>query len=209
MNDYLTITNAIIGITLLITYLSFQNSQTLERLLHIPYRVKHHKEYYRLISSGFIHGSWTHFFFNMFTLYFLGPEVEYKFMSIFGVSKGAVLYILLYLSSIVFANLPSQLKHGDNSSYRALGASGAVSAVLLASVIYFPLQKLYIYGILPLQSWILAILYMAYSSYAAKNNDSRIGHDAHFAGALYAILFIAIIDTEAIGRAIRMIVSSF
>nr|MCU0335860.1 rhomboid family intramembrane serine protease [Chitinophagaceae bacterium] len=83
-------------------------------------------QYWRLLTSGFLHADYMHLIFNMLTLYFFGRVVEVAFFSRFG----SFAFLLFYLMALVFSDLPTYIKHRNNTSYTSLGASGAVAAVL-------------------------------------------------------------------------------
>ena len=107
---------------------------------------------------------------------------------------GGIYYLAMYLGAILLGALPSYFKHKDNPGYRAIGASGGVSGVMLAYVIFNPWTKIYLYGIIGIPAIIAAVLYLAYSSYAAKQNKDNIGHDAHFYGAVFGFVFTILIN---------------
>ncbi len=179
------ITYIIIGITCLVSYQAFNNEELFDKLSFKPYRVAHNKEYYRLITNGFVHADWNHLFFNMLTLFFFGPTIENVFTSLYG----AVIYILFYLLSIAASSLISLYMHKDNPRYCAIGASGAINAVLFAFIMINPLATIYFFFAIPIKAWIFAILFLAYSTYMAKKNMDNIGHEAHISGAIFGILF--------------------
>jgi membrane associated rhomboid family serine protease len=183
-------TIAIILITVLVSIPAMQDQRLINKLILWPKLMKNQpNEYYRLLSSGFIHADWGHLFFNMFTLYFSGNIVE----QIFSQLHTPWLYVLLYLSAIIVASLPSFFKHQNNAYYRALGASGGVSAILFASVYFYPWGRIYVY-FFKMPSIVFAILYLVYSAYMSKRGQDNIGHDAHFWGAVYGIVFTFLAD---------------
>lgn len=185
----LTITLIIVIVTCLISYRAFNDGYFKGKLLHRPYLEHHNKEYYRLLTHGFIHANWVHLLINMFVLWMFGEYIERVFISLFGTMKGRLFFILMYILTIIAASIPTHLKHKDNSYYAALGASGATSGVVFAFVLFNPWENLYIYGLLPIPAIIAAILYLAYSSWASKNSRDNIGHDAHLYGAIFGFLF--------------------
>lgn len=201
-------TNFIIIIfTVAVSIYVIYNPDYKSRLLHYPYNVNKNKEYYRLISNGFIHADYIHLFFNMFTLYFFGGMVEDLFTAKFGM-WGDTIFILFYISAIAFSCLPSQRKHAENPAYAALGASGAVSSVLLIAIILNPTMTLLIYGVLPVPAWILGIGYIWYSNRASKQQQrSNIGHDAHLYGAFYGCIVMALLYPSSYPRMIQEIIA--
>ena len=183
------ITLVIIGITTLISYRAFNDPVLKMRLIHNPYKVKHGKEYHRLLTSGFIHADFTHLLFNMLTFFFFGPVVEQILAAIHGEILGGVIYVLFYLISIVFSDLSSVVRFGDAPGYNSLGASGAVSAVLFFSILFDPLRDLLLYFVLPIPGFILGALYLVYSYFQGKRMADNINHNAHLYGAIAGIVF--------------------
>lgn len=184
------ITVIIIAITCIVSILCFNGTLNGNKLIFNAYQVWHRKEWYRMLTSGIIHSGWGHLFFNMLTLYFFGRIVEQYFSAAFGGVPGAVLYVMLYVSALAISSLGDLVKYRDNWNYNALGASGAVSAVLFASILFAPKMGIYIYLIpIPVPGYIFAPLYLLYCWYMAKRNMDNIGHTAHFWGAVYGILF--------------------
>ena len=184
------ITVIIIAITCIVSILCFNGTLNGNKLIFNAYQVWHRKEWYRMLTSGMIHSGWGHLFFNMLTLYFFGRVVEQYFSAAFGGILGAVLYVMLYVSALAISSLGDLVKYRDNWNYNALGASGAVSAVLFASILFAPKMGIYIYLIpIPVPGYIFAPLYLLYCWYMAKRNMDNIGHTAHFWGAVYGILF--------------------
>ena len=134
----------------------------------------------------------------MFVLYQFGQVIEFEFISLFGESAGWPIYGLFYLSAIVAANLPTYVKHKDNTSYAGIGASGAVSGVVFIYILFYPWQLLWLYGIIPIPALVGGVLYLIYSSWASKKQSGRIDHMAHFYGAVYGIVFISVFKPEVL-----------
>ena len=134
-------------------------------------------EQLRIISSGFLHVDFQHLFFNMFTLYFFAPYV------IFNLSTMYFLYV--YMGSLIAGNLLTFYFHKNDYSYRAVGASGAVTGVIFSAILLEP--NLYMYGFIP--GYVFGFAYMLFSIYGMKAKNDSIGHVAHFGGAIggYAI----------------------
>jgi membrane associated rhomboid family serine protease len=189
----ISITTILVGITVLVSYLSFNDSSLKYKLTFSPYSVKHHKRWWLIFTHGFIHADYGHLAMNMFTLYFLGEGVEVLLHDHFA-ERGMLIYLLLYFGGMAFASLPAMYKHGDNPGYLAVGASGAVSAVVFAFILFRPVDNLLIYGIIPIPGVVLGILYLAFETYSNKNRTSNIAHDAHIAGAIFGVLFLILLD---------------
>ena len=190
----MSLTLLFIIVTVLVSYFAFQNENLMTKLLHLPQREYRNGELYRLLTSGFIHADWAHLLINMFVFYQFGTTVAHNFGDIFGEEIGTVLFAALYLLGIVFANLPTFYKHKNNSYYGGLGASGGVAAVTFSYIAFNPFATLLIYGIIPIPAVIAGVLYLAYSSYAAKKANDNIGHEAHLYGALFGLIFTFLID---------------
>lgn len=185
----------IVLVTAAISYYAFQNRGIMEQFILYPYQDIRQKKWYTIFTSGFLHANFNHLLFNMFTLYFLGDFCNYLFIDKYP-DTGNFIYPLYYLSAVAMASIPAFIKNKDNPGYRALGASGGVSAVIFFFVLTAPWELLYIFGIIPIPAIILGVLYLFYESYMAKKANDNIGHDAHLAGAVYGIISYAIIFTE-------------
>ncbi|MEY3850187.1 MAG: hypothetical protein RJA38_628, partial [Bacteroidota bacterium] len=149
-----------------------------------PYRVKHHKEIYRLWSHTLVHADMGHLFFNLFALFSFGRAVEHYMPT--------SLFALLYLGAAAFATLPALKKYGDNIYYTSVGASGAVSAVMMLYMFMFPTSELLFFFILPLPGWAAIILFFGLEYYMNKKMNTAIAHDAHLAGAAFGIAFLLV-----------------
>ena len=192
----LSITLIIVGLTVLISYQGFSNAAFREKSLYMPYRVKYNKEYYRIMSHIFVHGDWGHLCFNMFSLYFLGSFLETQWTYEFGLSANYY-FIALYFGGGVVATLWPYYRNSENSLYRSLGASGAVSSVIFGAMLWQPELELYLMFIpIPIKAYVLGPLYLLYEYYSMKRGASGIAHDAHLGGALFGILFVLLIDSN-------------
>ena len=183
-----TITNIIVLVTVLVSIAAESNYALKERLIFNPYAIDRYKQYYRFISAGFIHQGYLHLGFNMLALYSFGNLVERNYMFVGKGFNGQVLYLLLYFVGMIVAHLPAFLKHRNHSYYNALGASGAVSAVVFAGIMFYPTQQILVFFI-PMPGFIFGALYLFYSFYQSRYGNDNIGHDAHFFGALFGIIF--------------------
>lgn len=198
----------IIILTVIISLLSFNNEELNRKLILNPYQVKRKKEWYRLVTSGFQHADFLHLFVNMFVLFSFGQVVESYYAYLFG-PNGKFLFVLLYVTAIFAANVSTYYKHQDNSYYNALGASGAVSAVVFASILFDPFNKIYLYGIIGLPGILLGIGYLAYSYYASKKQNDHINHDAHLFGAIYGIAFTVVLKPKVISLFVNQLIAAF
>jgi membrane associated rhomboid family serine protease len=191
--NYMSITLVIVVMTCLISYQGFNNAEFFNQLKFWPFVVKREKEYYRFLTSGFLHGSWTHLLVNMFVLYSFGSVIEEYFNIMFGPLKGRIFYLLLYLLAVVASDLPTYAKRKDTPYYASIGASGAVSALLFAYILIAPWSQMLLYAIIPVYSIIAGVAYLFYSSWASRNAADNVNHDAHFYGAVFGFLFTIVL----------------
>ena len=187
----------ILIITVAISLVAFGNETIYHKSLLNPYQAIHHQEYWRFLTSGFIHNNYVHLGFNMFTFFFFGGLVEQTFNYRLGETDGTVLFIVLYLTAIVVSDLPVAYKHKDNPAYNSLGASGAVSAVVFASILYYPTNNIYLFGLIGLPGFILGAIYVIYSYTQGRNMADHINHEAHLYGAIYGLIFGLIVYPQA------------
>ena len=184
------ITLMIIAVTVIVSLLCLYGGLDFNALKFSAYDVWHRGKWWQMITHGFVHGGWGHLFFNMLTLYFFGRVVEQYFQLAFGRSLGIILYAVLYVTAIAVSTVWDLIKYKDDWNYNAVGASGAVSAILFASILFEPKMGIYIYLIpIPVPGYIFAPLYLLYCWYMARRNMDNIGHTAHFWGAVYGLLF--------------------
>ena len=181
------VTLILVAANVIISVIGFSNQDMITKTIMWPYGVKRHNQFYRFITSGFIHADWMHLIFNMFTLYFFGRVVEIYF-SVYGLG-GNIAYVSLYFLGLIASDIPTYLKHRDDYNYHCLGASGAVSAIVFAAIVFNPWSSIYIYGALKISAFIYAVLYIFYCVYMAKQQRDNINHDAHLWGALFGLGF--------------------
>lgn len=198
------ITYIIIGVTVLVSFYAFQSQAVLASFMMNPYSVHQKQQYFRFITSGFIHKDHTHLLWNMFSLYFFGTAIEREFLMMFGTS-GGLYFIALYILAIIVSDLPTYFKHRDNPRYNSLGASGGVSAVIFAYIIFEPLSDICIYIALCMPGFILGALYILFSWYQGRRSSDNINHDAHLYGALFGLIFCVIVAPSSIGHFIEQI----
>lgn len=189
----MNITGLIIIITCGISFWAWQNERLFNNLIFNPYKIKHQKEWYRFFSCALLHADFTHLLINMFVLYSFGQYIEmvYKFYIPIG---GIYMFPVFYILAIAASNIKTYFQHNQNSWYNAVGASGAVSAVVFAFILFAPTEKILFFGVLPIPAFIYGLLYLAYSQYMAKNSRDNIGHDAHFYGAIFGFVFTGLLN---------------
>ena len=193
----MSVTLIIIIVTSLVSILCFTGTLPFDSLKFSAWDVWHRKRWYQMLSYGLVHGGWGHLLFNMLTLYFFGDVVEKYSQAAFGPGTGIVLYLLLYVSAIAVSTIGDLVKYKDEPHYSAVGASGAVSAILFASILFEPKMGIYMYFIpIPIPGYIFAPLYLLYCWWAAKRNMDNIGHSAHFWGAVYGLVFPLICNPQ-------------
>jgi membrane associated rhomboid family serine protease len=188
----LSTTLIIIIITAIVSFTSFSNQKTINDLIFYPPAVSQQNQWYRFWSCALIHADIAHLAFNMFSLYMFGEMVEKAFEQIFP-GMGKLLYVALYLISQFVCLVPTYLKHKNDYSYRSLGASGAVSAVVFAGIFLFPTAKIGLLIIPPIiPGFIFGPLYLVVSAMMAKKGGDNINHSAHIWGAIAGIVFLII-----------------
>jgi len=191
------LTLIIVAATVFISWRAFQNTTLFDKLLNNPYRVKHHKEYYRILSHTLIHADWIHLALNMYVFYSFGTIMELVFKGKYGLGAGALYFLLLYVLGAAVATLPSLRKHGDNPGYNSVGASGAVSAVLMSYMIMFPTASIAFFFI-PMPAFIGVFVFFLLEHFMNRSGKTNIAHDAHIWGALFGVAFIFILDANAL-----------
>jgi membrane associated rhomboid family serine protease len=168
-------------ITVIFSYQGLHNKAFFDKYAFQTEGVLRYKEYYRLISSGFLHGSWWHLLFNLYALFSFGETLE--------VIIGGTNFLFIYFVSLIGGNVLSLYIHRFDSQYSAIGASGAVCGIIFASIVIFPDMEIGMF-LMPfsLTSWMYGLLFVLISIYGIKSRMSNIGHDAHLGGALLGML---------------------
>jgi membrane associated rhomboid family serine protease len=187
----LPLTIYLIGANIIMSIIGFYNPGFMNKTIMWPYYIKRNQQFYRILTSGFIHADWIHLFFNMFTLFFFGLNLEFILQS--KQLGGQSTYLVLYFGAIILSDLPSYWKHKDSYGYRSLGASGAVSAVVFASILFDPWQSIYLYGALKISAALYAVLFVAYCIHMGKKAQDNVNHDAHLWGSIFGLLYMALI----------------
>ncbi|QZT39038.1 rhomboid family intramembrane serine protease [Halosquirtibacter xylanolyticus] len=172
----------------IVSYYSFQDMSLFEKLEFNSYKIVHKSEYYRLFTHAFVHGDWNHLIINLLVLYSFGSNVEGFFIGNFG-SLGSIYYILLFVLSLPISSIVDLIKYKDNPHYNAVGASGAVSAILFCSIFLNPWGKIYFFAVLPIPGVLFGAGYIYYSYYMGQKNSDNVGHYAHLTGALFGFIY--------------------
>jgi membrane associated rhomboid family serine protease len=185
------ITIGLIIANVVFSLIGFSNDAFVDKAIMWPYRVARENQYFRFISSGFLHADWMHLIFNMFTFFFFGIGLE-SYLKIYGLG-GNLAYLSLYLLGLIVSDIPSYIKHKNDYNYRSLGASGAVSAVVFAAIVFNPWSTIRLYGFIKMSAALFAVLYIVYCVYMGKKNSDHINHDAHLWGSLFGLAFILVL----------------
>ena len=165
-----------------------------------PYQIARGSGYWQILTSAFIHADIAHLVFNLVTFYSFAFTLE----RVIGTGR----FIVLYLCGLLASNIGTCIKHRNEPDYASLGASGAISAVLFASIVYFPGSKLMILPIpIPIPAPLFAVAYLAYSYYSSRQARGRINHDAHIAGAITGLVFVAVTEPERFAALARYLTS--
>jgi membrane associated rhomboid family serine protease len=167
----------------------------IEKSLFRPFWIVSRRQFATPITSAFVHADVAHLIFNAFTFWAFAFALERRI--------GTAKFLALYFFGMLASDVGTYLKHRRDPSYQTLGASGAILAVLFASIIYSPSASIYVLPIpIPIPAPIFAVGYLTFSYYAARQGRGRINHDAHLTGAIAGIAFVALVDTSALLHAL-------
>jgi membrane associated rhomboid family serine protease len=183
----------IVLVTIGVSVYAFYNRQWFESFSLKPYLVFHKHQWHRVFSHVLVHADWAHLLVNMYVLFIFGSVCESYFAYHFS-GKSNLHIVMLYALSIIFSSVYTIAKFRNNRYYSAVGASGAVMAVVFTSIFFDPWNKLWFFGIIPVPGIVFGSIYLGYSYYMSKKNVDNIGHDAHFAGAIFGLLYPLLID---------------
>ncbi len=178
--------------TVITSIQAFRNEVVFDKFILHPWSiVRHGKRYYTLLTSGLIHADSMHLTINLMTFCFFAFILE--------TIVGHVNFLIIYFGSLIFSAFVVTAKNGNNPSYRALGASGAIAGVIFSYILYRPGSKITImFAPIPIPAPIFALLYVAYSYFMAKNRYDNVGHDAHLWGAISGALITMVLDPNSI-----------
>jgi membrane associated rhomboid family serine protease len=187
------ITTALIAANCIMTIWGFSNPRLYSQFLFHTGSIRHHKEYYRLVTSGFLHADWAHLLFNMVSLFYFSRESE--------IMLGSIETVIIYVGSLITGNLVALMLHYGNDNYRAVGASGAVSGIIFSGVLLLPNSKIgMILFPIMMPAWLYALIYIGFSIYGMRSKRDNIGHEAHLGGALGGVLLTVLLLPELIAH---------
>ena len=176
----------------------FVAPRIIERCLFRPFEFARGLRRATLITSGFVHADMAHLLMNMLTFWFFGPPLEWRI--------GTPMFVLLYAAGLLASQLGTYFKHRNHPENATLGASGAISAVMFAYIVYAPTSRLSLLILpIPVPAPVFGLAYLAYTWWSARNSRDRINHDAHLGGALAGLAFVALFDPGAYLRAWEMV----
>lgn len=197
------ITLVLIAVTVLVSWMAFNNRKLLDRLILWPPAVDRHRQYDRLVTYGFIHADFAHLLFNMVTLFFFGQAIERLML---GMTGQVWVYPVFYVSALVVSILPSYLKNQKNPNYLSLGASGAVSAILFAYILVSPWSLIFVFFI-PAPAILYAVFYVGYSIWMDKKGGDNVNHSAHLAGAAYGVMFMLFMEPDLLQHFLQAVMN--
>ncbi len=190
--ESLSITLLIIVLTAITSFMAFNNRVIRGAALFYPHAIHARGEWYRFITSGFIHADFLHLAVNMYVLYSFGTVLEKYYLPAFFGTYANLMYVGLYILGMIVADVPTYIKQRHNATYLGLGASGAVAAILFACILFGPftgeIGLLFIPGV-GIPPIVFGIIYLAYSAYMSRMANDHINHDAHFYGAIFGFIF--------------------
>ena len=179
----------ILALTVLISVIGLFSRTVIEKAMLRPYVIAQGRDYSTLLTSGFVHADVPHLLFNLITYW--------SFAFLLEPAIGELRFEVLYFTGLLVSNLGTTIKHRNDPNYASLGASGAILAVLFATIVYFPHQRLiFLYFPIPIPAPVFAVLYLVYSYWSSGRGRDRINHDAHIFGALTGLAFALVTAPE-------------
>jgi membrane associated rhomboid family serine protease len=199
------ITLLLLGASAVLSVLAFGNQKLFSDLLFEPFVMKARGQWHRFITHAFIHANWPHLAVNMFVLFGFGQHVE-QALWFYAPAAPALAFTTLYLGGILFSSLPAYRRHIHDPNYRAVGASGAVSAILFAYILMTPTNTIrFLFIPAPIPAWVFGGLYLVYSWYMDRRGQDNVAHDAHFYGAVFGLVFMIVLDPGIVAAFITQI----
>lgn len=171
-----------------ISFLAWRDPGLMQKLIFSPYLVKERGEYYRFLTSGFIHADYIHLGFNLFVLWNFGEAMQYVFQNEFG-DAWQIHFLALFLLGVIVSEIPTYLRYRTLPHYRSLGASGGVASIVFAFIFIFPLEKLYFF-LIPMPAIVYGVGYLFYCTYQDKRQADHINHSAHLWGSVFGVVYL-------------------
>jgi membrane associated rhomboid family serine protease len=173
------------------SYKGLSDSRFFNRYSFVVDKVLINKDYKRLVTSGFLHVSWMHLIFNMFSLYIFSDNLQ-NYVGNFN-------YVIIYAASLIGGNLFALFIHKDHGNYSAVGASGAVCGIIYSSIALFPGFKIGFFGIpFSIPGWLYGVGFVLYSIYGIRSKKDNIGHEAHLGGSIVGLLVAIMMQPSAL-----------
>lgn len=182
--------------TVIVSYRGLNDTVLFSKLAGNPYRIKRNKEYYRVFSHMLLHGDLIHLALNMFVFYSFGQVFEYYFQELFG-HFSALAFLSLYAGGGVAGMIPLMKKYGDNPHYTCVGASGAVSAMIMAYMFEFPLHEI-LFFFIPIPAFLGLIVFFVMERLMQRYSRMPVAHEAHIGGAIFGIAFVVVTHPAAL-----------
>jgi membrane associated rhomboid family serine protease len=200
MDGQLNFTILIVIITCIVSYIAEENPVYKSKLLHNAFLVRSRHEYYRWLTSGFVHSGYIHLAFNMIALYSFGNVLENIILGqLIGANWSSIYFLIFYLVAIIVSDLPSYFRFRNSPAYNSLGASGGVSAVVMAVILFYPALPIRLMFIpFDIPGFLFAVLYLVYTAYMTQNSQDNVNHTAHLYGSLFGIIFAVFISPNVI-----------
>ncbi len=195
------ITFLIIALTSISSIMAFNSPAMMGSAIFFPFAIHERKEWHRFITSGFIHADFMHLMINMFVLYSFGSVLELDYFPALFHNKARIAFVVLYIAALIISDIPSYFKHRHDATYRGLGASGAVAAIVFACILIEPWpgggRGIYLFLIpIAIPPIIFGVVYLIYSAYMGKYGKDNINHDAHFYGSVVGFTFPLLFKPE-------------
>lgn len=187
------VTSLLIAGNIIASLFALSNPAFMDRNLFHVGPILERREYHRMVTSGFLHGGFIHLFVNMYVLFMFGGFVEQM--------VGPVSYLIIYFAALLGGNVWALLENRTKSSYRALGASGATSGIVMSFILFRPFEPLMIFPIpFFMPAVVLGIVFVVGSAVLAQRDNKTIGHEAHLGGALAGILATIAVQPAALSN---------